>query len=174
MNSINTAWNLGNFTVGLVADVSDEIRDRLSNLGLKYLGLRNTEIDKILGGFETIGGKQKRRKDWKRNEVEYSDVLAAALAKSFESLELPVLDGEENAPKIATVAEVVKYERETAAIKYRDAKAVLVRHESANDLEAWAKAKFGFAGDTHGEDGEYSGELLAATHTFLKTLLQDV
>lgn len=164
MKTVKTVWNLGNFTVALDSEVTDDIFARLASLGLRFLGQRNTEVDKILGGFTVVGGKSKRIPGWKRNAVEYDATLASKLCLSFAKLELPIADGEKEAPVVEANADVVRYEREAAALQYRDAKEIASGKESKGTLEAWLFEKASYSGPTHGEDGEYSPVMLAAIH----------
>lgn len=166
MKTVKAQWNSGNFSLKHEAEVTDEQYAVLADRGLLWEMQRNREHDIVIGTYKKVG--KKRVKVCTRIEVPYSDDLAVKLNAVYGAAEIA------EGMSIAINTVITEYQRETAALMYRDAKAVLVRHESANDLEAWAKAKFGFAGETHGEDGEYSPELLAATHAFLKTLLQDV
>lgn len=173
MNKVQTQWNLGNFTIDLTSDVSDAMRDRLASLGLRFLGQRNTEVDKILGGFETVGGKSKRKANWKRNDVPFDPALASKLVVSFGELELPTIEGEEKSPIVNADALVTEYTREATAMKYRDAKEVVSRHESANDLESWLAAKCKYDGETHGADGEYAPAMLQAVHAVIQVVIAE-
>lgn len=152
---INTQYNSGNFTLSLSAEVSEEMKEKLASLGLRYLAQRNTEHDKVLGGFETgKDGKVKRKAGWKRGDVGYDPVLAAKLAKSYLELSLP--DSEE---KIEVEPVVTEYIREAADSKFTEERAIASRKESKGSLEAWAAARG--VTETHTEDGEdYSPELL--------------
>lgn len=168
---IDTKWNLGNFAVALGVDVTEEYAlGTLAPLGLRFLGQRNAEVDKVLGGYETgSDGKQKRKAKWKRSEVGFTSGFATSLASSFGTLNIP---GSEE--KLKALCEVVEYVRETSALKYRDAKEVVGRHESAGDLEEWLTAKIGYEGDTHGVDGEYEEAMLLAVHKFIAALRASV
>jgi hypothetical protein len=162
MNNVNTNWNLGNFTVSLASEVSDDVRDTLASLGLRFLGQRNTEVDKILGAFETVNGKAKRKAGWKRNEVPYDPALASALAKSFETLALP--DSEE---KVKAASSVLEYIRDTVESKFTEERAIAESIESASDEEqsaALSRIRWTTGIDSiHTEDGEdYSREFLMA------------
>lgn len=164
MKTVKTIWNLGNFTVALDSEVTDDIFARLASLGLRFLGQRNTEVDKILGGFTVVGGKSKRIPGWTRNSVEYDAALASKLCLSFAKLELPLADGEKEAPVVEANADVVRYEREAAALQYRDAKEIAGTKESAGTLETWLVDKAKYDGPTHGDDGEFAPAMLAAIH----------
>lgn len=122
---ISTKWNVGRFDTTLTAEVTEEQVAALLPLALRYLGQRNTKIDRILGGFETVDGKEKRKADYKRNDVEYSDELAQALGESFQTLEFP--DSTKEAPHVLNVSVDIaeytgggsaepKYKREKDAI----------------------------------------------------------
>ena len=161
MNTVETKWNLGNFTVTLVSEVGDEMRDKLASFGLRFLGQRNTAVDKILGAIEKVNGKDKRRAGWKRNEVSFSGTLAAALAKSFEELALP--DSEE---KLPAACDITEYIRDTVESKFTEERAIAEMLESAPDDVQKAKfrdMKWDGSLPMHTEDGEdYSREFLLA------------
>jgi hypothetical protein len=111
MTTITTQWPVGQFLTTLTAEVDDAQVQVLLPLALRYLGQRVTEVDKILGAFETgADGKSKRKAGWKRNEVEYSDDLRDTLAKAFESLEFP--DSTKEAPHVLenVLVDMSKYE----------------------------------------------------------------
>lgn len=110
MTTISTQWPIGQFNTTLTCEVTDEQRDALLPYALRFIGQRVTEVDKILGAFETVDGKSKRKANWKRNEVEYSDALRDELAKAFETLEFP--DSTKEAPHLLTgvIVDMTKYE----------------------------------------------------------------
>lgn len=159
-----TQWNLGNFTVALSADTEEAFAlEVLAPLGLRFLGHRNPDIDRVLGGYvKGADGKSTRVKGFKRSEVAYSDALAKALAASFAELTVP--DSEEGLEAAAVVSE---YVREAAALKYKNARECASMHESAGDIEKWAETNLNYTGPTHGEDGEYAVEMLQIIHAKL-------
>jgi hypothetical protein len=164
MNTIKTEWNLGNFTVSLTADVDDGGLKYLASKGLLWLGQRQSQVDKTLGGYEG----EKRKKGFKRGEVEFTPTLAKNLEADFADLE--VKDEFQVSPTVV----VTEYIRETAEPKYKREKEVALRHESKGDLEEWLAAKVGYTGDAHGEDGEYSTEMLATLKVFLDEALKSI
>lgn len=157
MNKIETKWNLGNFTVAIAhTPASESALETLAALGLRFLGQRNSDVDKILGGFEKRGEKLVRKANWKRNDVGYDGALASALKASFATLELP------DESKIEVEAEVSEYVRETATPKYAEVKAMLAAKESTETWGAFL-AKLGFSEATaHDADGEYAQALCEA------------
>jgi hypothetical protein len=164
---VNTNWNLAKFAVSLNADVSDELRDVLAAYGLRYAAQRNTEIDKILGGFaKNAEGKLERIKGWKRNEVAFTPELAAALRKSFATLTLP--EGEEGL-SFAAEANIEEYTGAAKGIKYAEARGVFARNAKAGTLAAMA-TKVGFDGDM-GTSEEPSTEVLQAIHKYIRESL---
>lgn len=171
---LNTVWNCGNFTLEHVAEVGDKLRDVLAGIGLRSVCQRNPEIDKVLGGFETVGGKSVRRKAYKRGDVAFSPGLAARLAASFfhiraEGIELDV----------ATQARL--YVPTDSDPKFSEEREIMARHESKSgdasapgpeqELAVWLGATVGFEGSSHGEDGEFSLEALAAVRSFKRRML---
>ena len=89
MEKITTQWNLGNYTVALEVEATETLLPALASLGLRFLGQRNTEVDKVMGGFEKVKGKNVRKKNWKRGEVPFSKDMAAELKRVFSILSFP-------------------------------------------------------------------------------------
>lgn len=166
---IDKEWNLGNFTIALTAEVNEEVANKLKSLGLLYLGQRNSEVDKILGGFEKKGDKNVRKVGWKRGDVEYTDALATALAKSFASLKL------DDAVNIPCEAIVVRYDGAAKAEpKFaREKKKFVEKESTAEGLAAWLAKFAGYTGATHGDDGEYSVDALAAAKAAIDKFLAE-
>lgn len=165
MKQVSTTWNCGNYEVSLTAEVSEAVFQLCANYGARWLGQRNTEVDKILGAFKKEGEKDVRIKGWKRSEVAYDSAMAAKLAKSFEKLSFPK-EGETPGVEVEFVAAVSEYIREAKALKYTEEKEIAGFHESKGDLEEWLAEKVGYKGDTHGEDGEYDQAMLAAVRAY--------
>lgn len=139
---VNTQWNLGRFNVALESEVTADVRDMLAGFGLRFLGQRNSEVDKILGGFVTNAkGKQERIKGFKRNEVAFTPELAGKLADSFAELGLP--DSEATVKAIAIVGESTV---EAADVKMPDERAAYARNAKASTLNKLAE-KVGFDGE---------------------------
>ena len=168
---VTTNWNIGQFGIALSANVDDAMRDRLATLGLRYLGQRNSEVDKVLGGFEkNAEGKMVRKANFKRNEVAFTPELADALAATFGELSLPKADGEEKAPVIAATVLINQYEGSTATIKYAGERKAYARHGVAGDLEAFA-AKVGYEGEVGDGTAENAPvEFLQAIKKFVDSL----
>jgi hypothetical protein len=155
---LEAKWNLGNFGVRISKDVTETELEELAQVGLLHNAQRAKGIDEALGIISKVNGKNVRSK-LTRIDIPYSPAIAEKLKA--------VLD-------VIGEAELVEYQREAASLKYRDAKEIAGRHESKGDLEEWLLDKVGFAGDTHGEDGEFSQEMLAAVHGFAKAALAGI
>lgn len=155
---IETVWAIGNFMTGLAVEVNQETLQKLAALGLRYVGQRVSEVDKILGAFEKgTDGKTVRRKDFKRAEVDYSDELAGKLSGAFAELEL-----EENV-KINPTVNVSQYVPTTKEPKYADERGLLKELENRAKLVDWITAKLpDFSGETKDTDGNYTTDLLVA------------
>ena len=169
---VNTNWNIGQFDVTLTANVDAETQARLASLGLRYLGQRNSEVDKILGGFEKNSeGKLVRRSNFKRNEVEFSETLRDALAASFATLTLPKAEGEEEAPTLAATVAIDRYEGGgKAEIKYAGERKAYARHGVAGDLPAFAE-KIGYEGEVGDGTAENAPvEFLRAIKAYVDSL----
>lgn len=175
---MQTKWACGNFTIDLSVVVPDESLSAKSKAlvayGIRQIGQRNSEVDKILGAFKVgTDGKAVRIKDWKRNEVPFSPDLAAKLKTSFEGLKYDEItdDGEFAEVSLGATATVTEYVSKTKEVKFESETAAMLRHESKGDLEVWLKDVIGFAGDSHGADGEYNVEALKAIRVYAKTML---
>lgn len=165
MKHIETKWALGNFSVTLTHEPqSQEALETLAALGLRFLGQRNSAVDKILGGFRAgKDGKQERIAGWKRTDVAFDGKLADALAESFSRLALP-----DSELTLAASAKVEEYQRESAERVYKDARAKLAARESKAGFEEWCVSALGYTGETHGTDGEFALELVKALDAKLK------
>lgn len=162
MTTITTKWNSGNFALTHEATVDEAGLLTLASQGLLWFAQRNREHDKVLGAFETVSGKQKRKDGWKRTDVDYTVDGANKLKGVYGEFEIA------EGVKLPVATTVAEYIRDVAEPKYANAKAAMARHESADDLEVWLATKIGFAGATHGEDGEYNVEALKAIDAFVK------
>lgn len=156
---IATKWNSGNFTLAHSAEVTEEQVPVLASLGLLYLAQRNREHDEVLGAYEKVDGKKKRKAGWKRNDVAYGATLAERLAATYAEFKL---DGDE-VLDVDTV--VTEYIRDTVESKFTDERAVAEARESLPEaeFEKWLRGTLGFKGETHTADGDdYSREFLLA------------
>lgn len=173
MKKVTTEWNLGNYNVSLTAEVSEEVFQICANYGARWLGQRNTEVDKILGAFTQKDGKDVRIPGWKRSEVGFDEGLARKLEKSFAELSFPK-DGENAAVAVAFDVAISEYIREAKALKYTEEKEIAGRHESKGDLEEWLSGTVKYDGDTHGEDGEYAPAMLSAIRAYKLARLKEI
>jgi len=162
-------WNSGNFTLSHSADITQEQLVTLASKGLLWHMQRNRKHDEILGAFETVNGKSKRKAGWKRNDVAYDSALASKLKESYSRLE--IADG----VFVPIETAIEEYTREAATLVYRDARNLLERKESdpaIADLGEWLKDFCGYAGATHTEDGEdYAQAALVAVNGEIKKRL---
>lgn len=129
---VTTQWNIGQFLTTINAEVNeDKVPDALS-VALRHEGQRCTSVDKVLGGFETIDGKEKRRASYKRNEVEYSEELAGKLADALTKFLTEAKEGE---TPIFTAVEIdlpTKYEGSVVEPKYAAEKRAVSEYLAAN------------------------------------------
>lgn len=167
MQKIKTQWNSGNFSLSHQVEATEEQVLALAEKGLLWYMQRNREHDVVLGAFEKQGDKQVRRKGFKRGDVAYAPNLAVELKAVYEELKL-----DENS-KLPVMTDVVEYLRETGAdSKFTEERQIAGRHESKGDLEEWLMEKCEFAEATHGEDGEYSVEMLRAVRAYKLEVLR--
>lgn len=163
MKKITTESTLGNYKAIVSVNADEALQEKLLPLGLKYVLQRQTTIDKILGAFVTdADGKAKRKNKWTRNSVDYSADMASKLRSGLSTLAMP------DETNLTVDAEIFEYVREVAESKFTSEKAAMSRHESANDLEAWLAEKIGYAGESHGEDGEFHPDALRAIRDYVK------
>lgn len=167
MTKINTKWNSGNFSLTHEVEVDEAGLLALAEKGLLWFMQRNREHDGVLGAFEKQGDKQVRRKGWKRGDVAFDKPTADDLKAVYGELKLS------ESSKLPVVTEVGEYVRETGAdSKFTEERAIAGRHESKGDLEEWLLEKCSYAEDTHGEDGEYSVEMLRAVRGYKLEVLR--
>lgn len=159
MKTIKTSWNSGNFTLTHSVEATDEMVQVFAEKGLLWFAQRNREHDVVLGAFESVDGKNKRRKGFSRGDVGFTSAMANSLSKAYTKL------GEKDATFDVTTT-VGEYIRDVADSKFTEETAIASRHESAGDLEEWLEAKCDYVGETHGEDGEFAVEMLRAVRTF--------
>jgi hypothetical protein len=167
MKTIEAKSTVGNFLVNCKAEVTEEQFAYFASKGLLWTMQRQTEVDKVLGAFTTgADGKSKRKDKWTRNSVDYSADMGRKLHTVFASLAMP-----DEMPDTVTTADVIEYIRDVAESKFTEERALMTRHESANDLEEWLESKVKFLGDTHGDDGEFNIDALKAVREFKKAAL---
>jgi hypothetical protein len=188
MSKIETKWACGNFLIGMAVsfdalglpELADFAGDSLVVVllenGIRQIGQRNSEVDKILGAFsKDANGKDVRRKEFKRNLVPYSAELAEKLKESFSKLQYA-----ENAPLNAEVS-VVEYVPTAGEPKFAGEKAAMARHESMSgdvnspskeqELSVWMKSTIGYDGPIWTEDEEdYHPAALMAVRAFVKSI----
>ena len=113
-----------------------------------------------------VNGKRKRKDKWKRNDVDFSPSVADSLQAALSKLAMP-----DSEIPLAVDVDVLEYIRDVAESKFTEERALMTRHESANDLEEWMESKVKFLGDTHGDDGEFNIDALKAVREFKKAAL---
>ena len=164
---ITHTWNSGNFTLAHSAEVNEKQLEMLASKGLLWFAQRNGKHDMVLGAFEEVNEKMKRKAGWKRGDVGYSEERAMRLRDAYGEFEI------EKDVKLQVVTEVGEYTKEAAALVYRDARTRVEAHESAGDLEKWLKEKCGYGGNTHTDDGEdFSQAMLIAVDKAVKAFLK--
>jgi hypothetical protein len=133
----------GNFLVTIEADVTAEQQATLANFGLRWLAQRNSNVDKILGGFDVgADGKAKRKESWTRNDAEYSAELAEKLAESYGTLKAK--DGEKEFT-LDTLVDVSENTREGSAPKLAKERTLYVKRGGEGKLSLVAE-KVGYEG----------------------------
>lgn len=153
MSKVKTSWGLGNFAMALECEVTPENEAILLEAGLRALG-QAVQVDPILGGFETVDGKQVRRKGWKRGDVAFSEEKAKEIEAAMAAAKV-------NGKALGFVAKAT-----FKAGDFKEEIYIVGLHESKGDLETWLLDRVEYAGDTHDSAGEYSQEMLAAVRAF--------
>ena len=159
MTQIKTDWTIGNFSVALAVESTPVLLAALAPLGVKWIGQRQSEVDKVLGGFETVSGKPKRKANWKRTDSAYSVELGNKLKAVFAQLKL---DDEITLEPEVTVSEYIP--GDGADYKFSFEKEVIGERESLPESEwvAWLKGLGVGEDEAHDDAGEYSAKLLSA------------
>jgi hypothetical protein len=161
-------WNSGNFSLSHSAEVTEEQYAILANKGLLWFMQRNREHDKILGAFEMVGGKEKRKAGWKRQDIAYDAKLAEKLEGIYSSAEV------ESGNEISIDTVISENLREGKEIAYAEEKKVAAQRESLpeKEWEKWVEGirAYGAFEDTH--DGEdWSLDFLRAMNAKKKALM---
>jgi hypothetical protein len=163
---IKNNWNVGNFDVTLVTEVSAEQVETLVAKGILQVAQRQSEIDKVLGIVKKVGEKTVRT-GTKRGEVEFKDAIADALKAIFLCMEV----GDDKG-KIDSEVTVTEYVPTAAGPKFAREKSLLAEKVAGGaTLDAIAK-KVGYEGDTTDEEGAYTTEFLASVKVFLDAVLK--
>lgn len=139
------------FKVDVSAEVTEEQYTKLAVLGLKQV-------------VNSAGARVCKALDLKAvSELEYSADTATKLVKLLEKY----ADSTDNPIKSAFTAVFTASEHvPTNAAGWAEEESVALRHEQANDLEAWLKDKCGYSGPTHDDDKEYAVEMLRAIRAY--------
>lgn len=166
MKKVTTESTLGNYKAIVSVEADENLQGILLPLGLKYVLQRQQSIDTTLGAFQMVNGKRKRKESWRRNDVIYTALLGERLQAALSTLAMP-----DSEIPLAVDVDVLEYIRDVAESKFTEERALMTRHESANDLEEWLESKVKFLGDTHGDDGEFSIDALKAVREFKKAAL---
>lgn len=164
---IETKWNIGKAGVGFGvtarAEVSDTDAEVLKQLGFKYLLQRVTSVDDVLGGYtKGADGKRTRVAGFKRGNVPFGEATAKALAEVLSEVHFP--DSTKEKPHtLKAEVQVALAEGESAGPAYAREKKKFAEKESTEaGLAAWLESFCGYTGESHGADGEYAVEALAA------------
>jgi hypothetical protein len=154
MPIVKAESTFGNFKWFAQAEISDAIRDVLSNLGFLWIMQRtpSSNAEKVLAGYE------KRPTGFKRSEIEFSDDNAVTLGKLLGA-PVEVAEDVEITPQVLKVI----FHEIGAGVepKYADEKKAIARHIEARDIVTWASDKVGFTGE---------GDLNAENVEFLKAV----
>lgn len=166
--TIKISWSVGNYLVSLTSKDEFEtdgkpLSTALLERGLLHTAQRVSEVDKVLGGFELVKGKDKpqRKKGWRRIDAPYDASVGAKLADCFRELE--VKDG----VVVECDVEITQYVPSTGDAKFEQEREIVGRKESAGTLETWLADVVGYKGETHTADGEdYLPAMLVAVRTW--------
>lgn len=161
------------YLASLPAD--DNVQAAFESLGLLYCLQRISQLDEALG-ITIRDDKKLVRTGMKRGDVVYTQEMAESIAKVMaENLALPkFLTGE--ATELAGLTITVEpYEGGAVESKFTEEIEIIGRHESAGDLEEWAKDTIGYTGETHDENGEqYHKSLMIAVRAYKLNYLADL
>jgi hypothetical protein len=162
MKTTETKWNMGNFNVALAVNVTPEVEGILLEAGLRAIGQSYTGVDKILGGFEMVDGKEVRRKNWKRGDVAFSQEAADKIAAGMGAMKV---DG------VFLGLQAKLTQKQGGQAFYKDEVYIAGLHESKGDLVPWLEAKVGYTGETHDPAGEYATPMLEAIRLYKLAML---
>jgi hypothetical protein len=139
-NQVNANSQFGNFKWFATADVSDEQKDILANLGFLWIMQRSPSSN----AEKTLAGYEKRPDGFKRSQIEFSDDNAKTLSKLL-GMDVEIDKDVSIKPNITKVE---FYEiGAKAEPAYADEKKAVLRHIDANDIASWAIDKIKFTGE---------------------------
>lgn len=173
----NTKWNSGNFTLTHSAEIPEAMIPAVLSIGILWLAQRNREHDVVLGAFEKVNGKNKRKAGFKRGDVAFTPALALALKAGYE--DNFVVENGEAKLKLDVQTFVEEYVRDTAEAKFAFEREVATARESLPQAEfdKWLEGirAYGEFADTHTADGEdYSKEFLLAIRNKINAIKRAV
>lgn len=158
---VTIEYSTGNFTLAISGNVDTqgiEAKPPLSDViesGIRY----TTEREVASACYKAIVGKGgKLPAKFKRDTLLFS----GESAEKFKEV------AERELGKLMPDVTVIVTEN-VGAVK-ADAIEALSRHESANDLESWLEKNIGYVGETHGDDGEFAPEAIAAVAVKIRIL----
>jgi len=165
MNKVNAKSTFGNFKWIATAEVSDEERDILADLGFLWVMQRtpSSNAEKAMEGYE------KRPKDFKRSSIAFSpekaDQLKAELSKKVEIAE---------DVKITPIVDKVEFHEIGAGSvpKFVEEIRIADRHVKAGDFAQWMTDIVGFKATVQDYEGEKTRTgVLEAIKAFTKAML---
>lgn len=135
---LNTKSTFGNFAIEAEADVTDEQRDALANLGLLQVLQRSpaSAAEKAMAGYD------KRPSGFKRDSIPFSKDNAETLTGELEK-PIEFADG---IAAISCAIAVSEYVPTEADVKMTDERNAYARNAAKQSLPALAK-KVGYAGE---------------------------
>jgi hypothetical protein len=164
MPIVKAESTFGNFKWFAKAEISDAIRDILSDLGFLWIMQRtpSSNAEKVLAGYE------KRPTGFKRSEIAYSDANALELQKLLGA-SVEVAEDIEITPEVLKVV----FHEIGAGVepKYADEKKIVARHIDKKDIATWAIDTVGFSGE--GDLDVNNVEFLKAVKAYKARMLQD-
>ena len=170
-------WNAGNYSIALSAKVTPSVFQTLANLGLLWCGQRNSDHDRVIGlSVKDAKGIYRRTAGKTRADFAFDGEVAKRLAASYGAIATPKDAG---ATALSPTAVVTEYIRDVAEPKFESEREAMARHESMTatagepkslELSVWLKTVIGYAGESHGPDGEFSLAALRAIRAYVKAL----
>lgn len=157
---VKIEYSTGNFTLAIVGNVDGagnpgEPLATIITSGIRYV----TERDVASECYKSIAGKGgKLPKGFKRDTLaftperatQFQTVAQAALAKLMPDVAVEV--------------------SENVGTAKADALALLELRESKPDFALWLEKNIGFTGETHGDDGEWTSEVVTAVAVRIKAV----
>jgi hypothetical protein len=164
-SKVNATSTFGNYRWTATANVTDEQKAILANLGFLWVMQRSpsSKAEKVMAGYE------KRPDNFKRSDIPFSDKGVEILKRELSQ---PI--GIDENVSIKTDSMKVEFHEigATSQPKFAEEKSIVQRHIDAGDIAQWAHDKIGFK--VTANDALENKDFLQAVKAYKTKMLQAV